>query len=477
MIHNIPFKNTRSVTFNCVDFTAQVKRGSRLRHAIYGRNNVGLCVTPRGFTTGMGIGPLAFNLINPASGNTERLAARDFDILGERIRRGYCAVSDIPTVALWVRDRAIAMNVSHGWNFWINNQAEIRSHVAFASGVSNGKHLIFSGGSNGVWFSADDGRMFTQLLEDVSATSIVNVFQRLFVANGASISFSAAHDLTDFVSETSGELLVPSELGKVLSLHQLDNNRLLVVQEGGFSTLEVMHDPANFQLRELARSFQPVVPNTTQVFGDEVYYLAHGGMCRILRNGRVELLDTPVEYQPNYEGYSSAIFENRYYLTLSDRILVIERFFESFSFIGDVKAHYLFPVRSVEGESALAVLEDSFPTRIHQVTPSGHFKTSSFWGDEEARRLPQAWESEPFGLSYAANRQWLKQLLIKTNCNLRVTLTATSTGRVQTLDIQPDTELQQFNINLRGDMFTIKLETEDQDIQVSDLSAVVAFGR
>jgi len=318
MINTIPFKNVRSVTFNCVSFVSQVKRGSRLRHAIYGSRNAGVDATPTGLSTGT------------------RMSSIKFD------------------------------------------QQE-----------------------NGI-----------------------TAFGRRFNFTEAEIHFSEALNPTSFIGETSGQLIVNPLLGKILNLHQRDKNTLLVVQEHGFATLEVTHDPSAFTLATLAQSFQPVVKNTAQVFGDEVYYLTRGGMCRILRSGRVELLDTPVGYDEGHN-YLSAVYESRYYLSLPNKILVIERFFEGFSFIGDEK----------------------------------------IW-----------WESEPFGLSYGAGRQWLKQFLIKTNAHLTVTLTATSTGRTQVLEIEPSDELQRIQTNLRGDMFRIKVETDAADVGVSNLSCVVAFG-
>ena len=328
MIQTIPFKNTRSVTFNCVSFVPQVKRGSRLRHAIYGANAKGLASAPRALISGKGL------TAPPSNFNTDPYRLEAF------------------------------------------------------------------------------GRLFTVDQNDPTC-----------------LMFSAAMSLNDLESETSGVINVNPELGDILNIRILDQSRILIVQERGFYTLLVTHDPAGFVLATLARSFQPIVQNTTQVFGDEIYYLTKGGgMCRVLRNGRVQQLDIPIDCQQTK--YDSTVFQNRYYLVLDGKLLVIERFFEGFSFIDT----------------------DSPPIRF--------------------------WESEPFGLSYAANRQWLKQLLIKTNCTLTVTLTATSTGRTQVLEIQAADDLQRFNVNLRGDMFTIRLDIQRQceNIVISDLSAVVAFG-
>jgi len=87
MIGSIPFKNIRSVTFNCVDFVSQIKRGSRLRHAIYARKCIGLTATPCGLTAGQGLETLTFPFRAPTE--TTFNTVREFP--GDTLRWAVCA--------------------------------------------------------------------------------------------------------------------------------------------------------------------------------------------------------------------------------------------------------------------------------------------------------------------------------------------------------------------------------------------------
>ena len=493
-INNIPFKNIRSVTFNCVDFTSPIKRGSRLRHAIYARKSVGLTPTPCGLATGQGMETLSFPFIMPW--NHVANTIRDFE--NDTISWATCipltnhTTLDRSSTMLYFARTSLDLPVTRRFMMEAGMMATLVTapnvtnitHIAYDSN-SDDNRLFIGSATHGISFSDNVLNTATQILPGIVPTAMICAFGRLFVAVGTRLLFSAAMDMTDFTGDTSGELKIGNGMGSVIEFHVLESNRLLIVQEHGFSFLDVTHDEAGFKLDVYARSFKRIVRRTVQVFGDEVYFMSHGGMCRIMPNRRIELLDVPVKYEADHDErgrYSSVVFDNKYYITLSDKIMIIEKFFEGYSFIGDVRAWNLLHIFSLDGRhNALGVFEDRTGNinRMLMLSQYSNFNSvaQSPFGTAFTGNLPKFWESDPFGLSYAANRQFLKQFLIKTNVELRVTLTATSNGRRQTILVQPNDQLQKINVNLRGDMFTVRFETDaSENIEISSLSCVVAFG-
>jgi len=87
------------------------------------------------------------------------------------------------------------------------------------------------------------------------------------------------------------------------------------------------------------------------------------------------------------------------------------------------------------------------------------------------------WESQEFEVSGETNRQWISQFFITTRCNVKATLTSRSNGSSQVFEIKPSDKLQNFNLNLRGDMFVLNLKSEDDEVDLSDVSVVVTTGR
>lgn len=88
------------------------------------------------------------------------------------------------------------------------------------------------------------------------------------------------------------------------------------------------------------------------------------------------------------------------------------------------------------------------------------------------------WESDWFSLGYATNTQTLREVFLKTNVDLVLTVLSNRTQR--NVLIRASDNVQKIKINLNGDQFKLALtlsNTSSSDIAVSDLSAIVAYGK
>ena len=88
------------------------------------------------------------------------------------------------------------------------------------------------------------------------------------------------------------------------------------------------------------------------------------------------------------------------------------------------------------------------------------------------------WESDWFSLGYATNTQTLREVFIKTNVSLTMTVMSNRTQRK--IQVKPADKVQKIKINLNGDQFRLGLLVSEEnpvDVAVSDLSAVVTYGK
>jgi len=88
------------------------------------------------------------------------------------------------------------------------------------------------------------------------------------------------------------------------------------------------------------------------------------------------------------------------------------------------------------------------------------------------------WESDWFSLGYATNTQTLREVFLKTNTNLVLTITSNRIKR--NIQVKPADGVQKIKINLNGDQFRLALLIPNEDatdVLVSDLSAIVAYGK
>jgi len=85
------------------------------------------------------------------------------------------------------------------------------------------------------------------------------------------------------------------------------------------------------------------------------------------------------------------------------------------------------------------------------------------------------WESNWFSLGYATNTQTLREIFLKTNVNL--ILTATSNRTQRNIQVKAADNVQKVKVNLNGDQFKLRLSLSDSNAVVSDLAAVVGYGK
>jgi hypothetical protein len=86
------------------------------------------------------------------------------------------------------------------------------------------------------------------------------------------------------------------------------------------------------------------------------------------------------------------------------------------------------------------------------------------------------WGSDWFGLGYATDTQRLKEVFVKTNCDISLKIISNQTQK--TITVTASSEIQKIKTNLRGDMFKILLTVPNStNIEVSDISAVISYGR
>ena len=85
------------------------------------------------------------------------------------------------------------------------------------------------------------------------------------------------------------------------------------------------------------------------------------------------------------------------------------------------------------------------------------------------------WESDWFSLGYATNTQTLREIFLKTNVGL--ILTAMSNRIQRRIQVKAGDKVQKIKINLNGDQFKLRLSLPESGTVVSDLAAVVDYGK
>ena len=85
------------------------------------------------------------------------------------------------------------------------------------------------------------------------------------------------------------------------------------------------------------------------------------------------------------------------------------------------------------------------------------------------------WESSWFSLGYATDTQTLREVFLKTNVDIVLTATSNRTQRI--IRIKGANKIQKIKINLNGDQFKLRLTLPEQNACVSDLAAVIGYGK
>lgn len=85
------------------------------------------------------------------------------------------------------------------------------------------------------------------------------------------------------------------------------------------------------------------------------------------------------------------------------------------------------------------------------------------------------WESDWFSLGYATDTQTLREVFLKTNKPLTLVVESNMTRR--TISVKAANSVQKIKTNLRGDQFKISLIILVDNFAISNLSAVVQYGK
>lgn len=115
------------------------------------------------------------------------------------------------------------------------------------------------------------------------------------------------------------------------------------------------------------------------------------------------------------------------------------------------------------------------------LTINRHFVLEHLDDDSEVLKanLPDSnanyWESDWFSLGYATNTQTLREILLKTNVDLILTVVSNRTQR--NFQIKAADQIQKIKINLNGDQFKLRLSLPTSGAMVSDLAAVIGYGK
>lgn len=86
-----------------------------------------------------------------------------------------------------------------------------------------------------------------------------------------------------------------------------------------------------------------------------------------------------------------------------------------------------------------------------------------------------SWVSDWFSLGYATDTQNLREVFLKTNVPLTLVVESNRTQR--TIQVAANLQVQKLKINLNGDQFKIGLYPNSASCNISDLSAVIVYGK
>lgn len=115
------------------------------------------------------------------------------------------------------------------------------------------------------------------------------------------------------------------------------------------------------------------------------------------------------------------------------------------------------------------------------LTMNRHFTLEHLDDDSEVLKNNLAntetgyWESDWFSLGYATNTQTLREVFLKTNAN--IVLTVTTNRQTRNIQVKAADQIQKIKVNLNGDQFKLRLSLPNAETNVSDLAAVVGYGK
>lgn len=92
-----------------------------------------------------------------------------------------------------------------------------------------------------------------------------------------------------------------------------------------------------------------------------------------------------------------------------------------------------------------------------------------------ALNLGNYWESSWFSLGYATDTQTLREIFLKTNAEIIMTVTSNRTRRI--ICVKAANKIQKIKVNMNGDQFKLRLVLPSRNATVSDLAAIVGYGK
>jgi len=453
-------ENYKTVSFKVSNFCVPAGKTRRVKNTIFAVKNNGFAATDKTLKSGFGISPLVIT-VDLGNGKTAQAPLASID--GSEVKQLFCMATyqDGNEVNIVIAATADGVYYVPMFAGFAPRKAGggLATADCFAASYSGGADYIFAANADGL-FASDRSMIFKKIDTDFRAKQLEVFGNRLFALdqNGRAVYFSAALDLKDFVGSLSGQIKVDDELGKILELGSY-NGKLLLVCENGFRTLETAFDPSKFALATLGRVYEPIVPGSVRALGGVIYFVTSSGLCK-LEKGAVELLDGGCRGADA----CSIIYDSKYFLSVGGKMWVIDRFWDS------VTVYENMPVRAfrrIKGELSdyLAVLTDFDNTKISCVVKAAEL------GPADAPGM--VWESDWFALGYAADKQYVRRVLIKTAGDIDITVMNTRGER--TISLKGSDSVQMINLNMKGDSFKIKIEAAGAEVQISDLSATVGY--
>ncbi len=125
-------------------------------------------------------------------------------------------------------------------------------------------------------------------------------------------------------------------------------------------------------------------------------------------------------------------------------------------------------------EKLLVICEKGLLT-INQNLKLSHLDDDSSLLQSKSYLTSNYWESGWFSLGYATDTQTLREVFLKANANLTLTITSNRTQR--TILVKAADHVQKIKLNLNGDQFKVGLSLSGHQVVVSDLAAVISYGK
>lgn len=439
MLSRLKLKNQKSVTFRCQNFCVPISRTKTLKHTIHAKKSNGFSASPLTLSNGLSYAPFDLITTMPSLQGIKRIHNAEFMVNKTQIN------SIIVVTSTQVKSVSLQTPFTTDMQF--------RDYICFANGKANGKDYCFAGATDGL-YAFNENLSVQKVNLTCSPVELFSGCNRLFVLDSdwQTIHFSSEFEMMEFTdTQLAGSFRATPSLGKVLSFDTY-MGKLLIVQENGFSVLEPDYDPSRFKIKTLATCYEHIIPGSIRSLGDSIFFLTKAGMCR-LQKGTIQLLD--IDFGKDAEETKSIIYDGKYYLAHNGEVLIIERFYESWS---------IFKLFSIEGFHNIwsrngrrfVVLADS---KLYQIQP-----------DE----CGGTWQSDWFSLSYASGKQYVKQILIKTI--EPITVEIQNTINTQRIAVFGNPDVQKFNLNFKGEVFKISITAQNGKANITDLAVNVGFG-